>query len=300
MVEYREIGCKSALNRVRGMPFAWSLNPYRGCAHGCHYCFARPTHRFLELGIGDDFAGIVLVKTNLAEVLAGELSRPRWKREQVALGTATDPYQPAEGRYRLTRAALAQLARFRTPVSLLTKNSMIVRDLDVLREVSDRAGLTVCFSIPTVDLEIWRRTEPGTAPPAQRLTALRRLVDAGIHAGVLMAPLLPGLSADRAQVERTVHAAAAHGARFVGSNLLHLGPELRGYFMDFLGSEYPELWEGYRRLYGDKYAPKRYRDRVDARVREIREAAGVPGGGAGGELRRRGAPAVRQLGLPLR
>ena len=297
MVEYREITCKSALNRVRGMPFAWSLNPYRGCAHGCHYCFARPTHRFFELGIGDDFTGIIYVKRNLAEVLAGELSRPGWRREQVALGTATDPYQPAEGRYRLTRAALEQFARFRSPVSLLTKNPLIVRDLDVLRELDARAELSVAFSVPTVDREIWRRTEPGTAPPHQRLAAMRRLADAGINAGVLMAPLLPGLSADRVQVERTVRAAADHGARFVGSGLLNLSPELRAYYFDFLSAEYPALLDGYRRLYGEKYAPKRYRERVSARVLEVQRLAGIP---ERTDPPRAVTPAVRQLGLPLR
>ena len=297
MVEYREITCKSALNRVRGMPFAWSLNPYRGCAHGCHYCFARPTHRFFELGIGDDFTGIIYVKRNLAEVLAGELSRPGWRREQVALGTATDPYQPAEGRYRLTRAALEQFARFRTPVSLLTKNPLIVRDLDVLQDLDARAELSVAFSVPTVDREIWRRTEPGTAPPHQRLAAMRRLADAGINAGVLMAPLLPGLSADRAQVERTVRAAADHGARFVGSGLLNLSAELRDYYFDFLAAEYPSLLDGYRRLYGEKYAPKRYRDRVSERVLELQRLAGIP---ERADPPRAVTPAVRQLGLPLR
>ena len=297
MVEYREITCKSALNRVRGMPFAWSLNPYRGCAHGCHYCFARPTHRFFELGIGDDFTGIIYVKRNLAEVLAGELSRPGWRREQVALGTATDPYQPAEGRYRLTRAALEQFARFRTPVSLLTKNPLIVRDLDVLQDLDARAELSVAFSVPTVDREIWRRTEPGTAPPHQRLAAMRRLADAGINAGVLMAPLLPGLSADRAQVERTVRAAADHGARFVGSGLLNLSAELRDYYFDFLAAEYPSLLDGYRRLYGEKYAPKRYRDRVSERVLELQRLAGIP---ERADRPRAVTPAVRQLGLPLR
>ncbi|PZC45771.1 MAG: DNA repair photolyase [Chloroflexi bacterium] len=296
MVEYREIECKSALNRVRGMPFSWSLNPYRGCAHGCHYCFARPTHRFFDLGIGEDFTGIVYVKRNLAAVLAGELARPKWAREQVALGTATDPYQPAEGRYRLTRAALEQLARFRTPVSLLTKNPMIVRDIDLLQEVEARAGLSVCFSTPTVDEEIWRRTEPGTAPPLQRLAAMRRLVDAGINAGVLMAPLLPGLSADRAQVERTVQAAAEHGACFVGSNVLNLSAELRGYYFGFLRAEYPELLDGYRRLYGEKYAPKRYRERVAARVDELRQEAGIVDRP---QPPRPGPPAARQLGLAL-
>lgn len=297
MVEYREIECKSALNRVRGMPFGWSLNPYRGCAHGCHYCFARPTHRFFELGVGDDFTGIIYVKRNLAPVLAGELSRPGWRRDPVAVGTATDPYQPAEGRYRLTRAALEQFARFRNPVSLLTKNPLIVRDLDVLQEVDARASFSVAFSIPTVDRDIWRRTEPGTAPPMQRLAAMRRLIDAGVHAGVLMAPLLPGLSADRVQVERTVRAAADHGARFVGSNVLHLSPELRGYYFDFLAAEYPALLDGYRRLYGEKYAPQRYRDRVAARVQELKEAACVADRPA---PPRAVTPPVQQLPLPLR
>ena len=198
---YREIECKSALNRVKGMPFRWSLNPYRGCVHGCQYCFARPTHRFLELGIGDDFSGVIAVKTNVVEVLSRELSRPRCAREEVAVGTATDPYQPAEGSDRLTRGALQAFARFGTPVSLLTKGTLIVRDLDVLQELAESADVSVCFSGPTLDREIWRRMEPGTSPPWQRLEPMRRLLDAGVHAGVLMAPLLPGLSANRAEME---------------------------------------------------------------------------------------------------
>ena len=271
---YREITCKSALNRVRGMPFAWSLNPYRGCSHSCHYCFARSTHRYLDLGAGEDFSNILFIKTNLPEVLAAELGRRSWRREQVAVGTATDPYQPLEGRYRLTRRALKLFARARTPISLVTKGTLILRDLDILQDLSERAGATVCFSVPTLDREIWRRTEPGTPPPAQRLAVMERLVDAGIHAGVLMAPLLPGLSANRDQIERTLQAATDHSARFIGSNTLHLGPDVRQHFLAFLKREYPELLTGYLRLYGTKYAPKRYRTGVEERVREAKATLG--------------------------
>ena len=296
-VEYREITCKSALNRVEGMPFRWSLNPYRGCVHGCCYCYARATHRYFDLGAGRDFTGIIFVKVNLPDVLARELSRRTWRREPVAVGTATDPYQPAEGRYRLTRRALELFAWFRTPVSLVTKGTMILRDLDVLQELARRADLTVCMSMPTVDREIWRRTEPGTPPPAQRLRALERLVAAGVHAGVLMAPLLPGLSAAPAQVERAVRAAADHGARFLGANVLHLGPHVREEFFGFLAREYPDLVEGYRRLYPGKYAAGAYRTRVEERVRAARAAAGFAETARGRPVDREAEP--RQLALPL-
>jgi DNA repair photolyase len=274
-VEYRETTCKSALNRVEGMPFKWSLNPYRGCVHSCRYCYARATHRFFDLGVGEDFTSILFVKTNLAEVLASELGRRSWRREQVALGTATDPYQPIEGRYRLTRECLKTLARFRTPVSIVTKGTLVARDLDVLRELTDRAGATVCLSVPTVDEVIWRRTEPGTPPPAQRLRVLERLVAGGIRAGVLMAPLLPGLSARPEQIERTVRAAADHGACFVGTGVLHLGPDIRDYFLDFLEREYPDLIGRYRQMYGTKYAPRQYQTTVEGRVDVAKAIAGI-------------------------
>ncbi|MBI2322297.1 MAG: radical SAM protein [Chloroflexi bacterium] len=294
-VEYREMTCKSALNRVEGMPFRWSLNPFRGCVHGCQFCFALPTHRYLDLGI-DDFSRVIFVKTNLPEVLAAELSRRAWKREQVAIGTATDPYQAAEGRYRLTRRCLELFTRFRTPVSLVTKGTLVLRDLDVLQDLTRRAGATVCFSVPTTDHEIWRRTEPGTPPPEQRLKVMKRLVSAGIRAGVLMAPLLPGLSADPDQIERTVRAAADHGAQFIGSNVVHLGPDVRDYYFAFLEREYPELLAGYRRLYGTKYAPKPYQITVERRVQEAKATAGY-----GEDHHRRVEPPAeeRQLALPI-
>jgi len=196
-----------------------------------HNCFARSTHAYFELGIGDDFSGIIFAKTNVAEVLAVELSRRSWRREQVAIGTATDPYQPAEGMYRLTRGCLEVLSRFRTPASIVTKGTLLLRDLDVLVQLSERAGLTVCHSVPTVDEEIWRRTEPGTPPPHQRLRAMQRLREQRIRAGVLMAPLLPGLSARPEIVERTARAAAEHGACFLGANVLHLGPGVREHYL---------------------------------------------------------------------
>ncbi|HWP29406.1 MAG TPA: radical SAM protein [Chloroflexota bacterium] len=296
--QYTEIHCKTALNRVQGMPFKWSLNPYRGCTHACQYCYARVSHTYFGLNAGEDFETKILVKVNIAEVLRQELARPSWAGEPVALGTATDCYQPAEARYRLTRRCLELFARFRTPISLVTKGTMVLRDLDVLQELTARAGATVYFSVPTVDRELWRRTEPGTPPPEQRLRVMERLVAAGIHAGVLLAPLLPGLSATPAQIEQAVRAAAAHGARFIGAGVLHLGPEVREHFLAFLEREYPTLVEGYRRLYGMRYAPQAYEAQVERRVREAKALAGYQ---AVLPSRREPSAARRplQLALPL-
>jgi DNA repair photolyase len=292
---YYEVPAKQALNRVTGMPFRWSLNPYRGCAHGCHFCYARATHRYFELGVGEDFTRRLFVKINLPELLAWELSRPSWKRETVAVGTATDVYQPAEGRYRLTRRCLEVFAHYRTPVSLVTKGTLILRDQDVLQELAAGPGVTVLFSLPTVDPAIWRRTEVGTPPPAQRLKVMRQLAIAGIRTGVLLAPLLPGLSAAPDQIARTVRAAAAHGACFIGANLLHLDAGIRDYFLSFLEREYPELLDGYRRLYRTTYAPKVYQAQVERRVQAAKTLAGY-----GEERPRRveAPPAPIQLALP--
>ncbi len=266
---------RSALNRVRGMPFKWSLNPYRGCAHGCHYCFARSTHSYFELDADGDFSSVLFAKVNLPEALERDLSRRAWRRELVAIGTATDPYQPLEGSYRLTRAALRLLARYRTPASIVTKGSMMVRDIDVLGELADVAGLTVCHSIPTVDEAIWRRTEPGTPPPRQRLRAMQRLREAGIRAGVLMAPLLPGLSAEPGAMAATARAAAEHGAAFISAIVLHLGPGVREHFMAFLTREYPELAIDYGQLYVGKYAPRVYQNGIHTELRHLRRALGL-------------------------
>lgn len=258
---YQEVTCRSALNRVEGMPFRWTLNPYRGCTHGCHYCFARRYQTQLELGAGDDFSSVVLVKTNFADVLARELSKRAHGGRMIALGTATDPYQPIEGRYRLTRRVLAALVRHPAPIGLITKGTLAVRDTDLLVELSRRTRCTVTFSLPTVDEEAWRALEPGTAHPLQRLRAVRRLRDAGVDAGVLMAPIVPGISSHPAKIERTIEAVVDSGATYVGSMLLHLEGGTRRHFLEFLGREYPQLVAGYGRLYAGKYASASYATR---------------------------------------
>jgi len=272
---YQEVVCRSALNRVQGMPFSWTLNPYRGCTHGCHYCFARRYHVQFEMNTDDEFASVILVKKNFVEVLRRELDRPAWSREQVAFGTATDPYQPIEGHYRLTRRSLEVLARARTPIGLITKGPMIVRDKDVLIELTKAASCTVHMSVPTVDEDAWRTLEPGTAHPLQRLRAVRELTDAGINAGVLMAPIVPGFSSSRSKLERTVKSIADHGARFVGCNVMHLEDGTRTHFMKFIEREFPAMTPRFDRLYAKKYAPDAYRKEVGAMIRVLQERYGL-------------------------
>jgi DNA repair photolyase len=272
---YREIRCRSALNRVRGMPFKWTLNPYRGCTHACHYCFARRYQSQLELDADDQFASLIFVKVNFVDRLRAELDRPAWVREQVALGTATDPYQPIEGAYQLTRGALECLARAATPVGIVTKGPMVVRDRDVLLDLASRAECRVYLSVPTVDEDAWRRLEPGTAHPLQRLRAVRTLVDAGIEAGVLMAPIVPGLTSQPAKLERTIQAIADSGARHVGSMVMHLEDGARDHFMRFLAREFPDLVERYGHLYAGKYTPRAYQERVQAVVGMLKARYGL-------------------------
>src|SRR5438046_2322994 len=205
--EYREEPCRSALNRVKGMRFKWSLNPYMGCVHRCTFCYVRAFERRADRPSDDRYGASIRVKTNVAEGLRRELARPSWRRETVAIGAATDPYQPAEGRYRLTRAFLEALGEAANPFSLITRGPMIVRDVDVLADAARRADVSVTFSIPTLDPEIWRRTEPGTAPPRQRLRALSQLVDAGIRTSVGLAPILPGISDKPELLEEVVRSA---------------------------------------------------------------------------------------------
>jgi DNA repair photolyase len=256
------------------MPFNWTLNPYRGCTHGCHYCFARRYHTQFELNAGDEFATVILVKANFARVLARELDRPTWQREEVAFGTATDPYQPIEGHYRLTRQSLVALARSRTPVGLVTKGPMVVRDRDVLLDVARQSSCSVCVSVPTVDEDAWRALEPGTAHPLQRLRAVRELVDAGIHAGVLMAPIVPGFTTQPSKLERTVKAIADHGARFIGSRVLYLKDGTRTHFMEFLSREFPDLRARYDALYAGAYASNDYTKRVQGLVAMLKSRYG--------------------------
>jgi DNA repair photolyase len=257
------------------MPFNWTLNPYRGCTHGCQYCFARRYHVQFEMNSDDEFASVILVKHNVVEVLARELDRPAWGREHVAVGTATDPYQPIEGHYKLTRRSIEALTHGRTPIGLVTKGPMVVRDIDVLQEQTRAAGCTIYMSVPTVDDEAWRILEPGTAHPLQRLRAVRALVDAGVNAGVLMAPIVPGFSSSRSKLERTVKAIADHGARFVGCNVMYLQDGTRSHFMNFIEREFPAMRPKFERLYARKYPPDAYRKEIQGMVRVLQDRYGL-------------------------
>jgi len=272
---YQEVTCRSALNPVKGMPFEWTLNPYRGCTHGCHYCFARRYHAQFEMDSGDEFASVILVKQNIVAVLARELDRPSWQRDYVAFGTATDPYQPIEGHYKLSRALIETLTRGRTPFGLITKGPMVVRDVDVLREHGRTLRNTVYMSVPTVDEDAWRQLEPGTAHPLQRLRAVRALVDAGVNAGVLMAPIVPGFSTARHKLERTIKAIADHGARFVGCNVMYLQDGTRDHFMGFIDREFPAMRPRFDKLYVKKYPPEAYRKEVQSMVRALQDRYGL-------------------------
>jgi DNA repair photolyase len=259
---YQEVVCRSALNPVKGMPFDWTLNPYRGCTHGCHYCYARRYQTQFELGSGDEFASIIFVKTNFVEVLRRQLQKPSWTGEYVAVGTATDCYQPIEGHYKLTRRTLEALAEAANPAGVVTKGPMVVRDIDVLQELDRRAGCTVYISVPTVDEHAWEQLEPGTAHPLKRLRAVRELNEAGVRCGVLMNPIVPGISSKPSILERTVKAIADSGASFVGCNVMFLEGGTRDHFMRWLGDAYPEMVDGYQQLYARKYAPSSYRKEV--------------------------------------
>jgi DNA repair photolyase len=251
-VEYREEPCKSALNPVKGMGFKWSLNPYMGCVHRCTFCYVRHFERRSDRPSDDRYGTSIRVKTNVAEVLRRELARPSWEHEHVAIGAATDPYQPAEGRYKLTRACLEVLRDAANPFSIITRGPMIVRDLDVLVEAARRAGVAVTFSIPTLDEEVWRRTEPSTAHPRQRLRAITRLVEAGIDARVGMAPILPGISDRPEQLREVVQAARAAGATGIWANLLFLRPGTREHFLTHLAEDWPEQLPAYEELYAGR------------------------------------------------
>jgi len=275
-VEYREEPCKSALNRVTGMPFSWSLNPYMGCAHRCTFCYVRAFELRADRPFDDRYGRAIRVKTNVAEVLRNELSHPRWKREPVAIGAATDPYQPAEGRYRLTRGCLVELSHARNPFSLITRGPMILRDLDVLQEAAGRADVSINFSIPTLDENVWRTTEPGTAPPRQRLRALKRLVDAGLKVGVGMAPILPGISDRPEQLAEVVRAAREAGATHLWGNVLYLKPGTREHFLEALARDWPEQLERYEHLYGRRaYLAKKDAAPVRELIAELRRKHGI-------------------------
>ena len=294
--EYREQPCRTALNAVRGMAFKWSLNPYMGCVHRCTFCYVRAFERRADRPSDDRYGRTIRVKVNVVEVLAGELARSTWRGETVAVGAATDPYQPAEGRYRLTRGCIEVFAAARNPFNLITRGPLIVRDVDVLTEAARRAEVSVNFSIPTLDEEVWRQTEPGTAHPRQRLRALKTLVDAGVKAGVGMAPILPGLSDRPGQLAEVVKAAREAGATHLWANLLFLRPGTREHFLEQLARDWPEELERYERLYdGRRYLGADERRPLAETVDALRRRHGVADRR---RIRLEPPPEPEQLALP--
>ena len=269
-ITFYEVEAKSILNRVpaaSGMPFEWTINVYRGCSHSCLYCFARPSHTYLNFDAGRDFERKIVVKVNAPEVLRRELRKKSWTGAHVAMGTNTDPYQRCEGRYRLTRGVLEVLRDYANPCSVLTKSPLLLRDLDLFVELAETAGFSANLSIGTLDEEVWRRSEPGTPHPRARMAAVKQLVAAGIPCGILMAPILPGISDSPGQLREVVRAAADAGASHLTPITLHLRPGVKEEFLPWLEETYPELVPDYRRLYRGSNAPRPVREAIGARVR---------------------------------
>jgi DNA repair photolyase len=265
-MRFYEVRARSVLNRVperSRMPFRWTINPYRGCSHGCAYCFARPTHTYLGFDAGRDFEREIVVKVNAPEVLRTELVRPSWKREHVAMGTNTDPYQWVEGRYRLMEGIWEALRDARNPCSVLTKSPLLLRDLPLMLEIARRTTISASLSIPTLDERAWRATEPHTPNPRARLEAVAELNRAGIPTGVLIAPLMPGINDAPRQLEPLLRGALDANATHVGGLALHLRPGVKDVFMDWLRSSRPDLLERYEALYRrGAYAPAEERKRL--------------------------------------
>jgi len=296
-MRFYEVRARSILNRVperSRMPFRWTINPYRGCSHACNFCYARPTHAYLGFDAGRDFEREIVVKVNAPERLRVELARGSWKREHVALGTNTDPYQWVEGRYRLMEGIWEALRDARNPCSVLTKSPLLLRDLPLMLQIAERAGFSACLSIPTLDEKAWRATEPHTPSPRARLEAVAELNRAGIPTGVLIAPLMPGINDAPHQVEPLLERAAAAGASSIGGVALHLRREVRQVFMDWLRSQRPDLVPRYEQLYSHgAYAPREERARLSRMVRW----RGTPAGFSSIEPSLR--PTEEQLSTPV-
>ncbi|HEX6945973.1 MAG TPA: radical SAM protein [Acidimicrobiia bacterium] len=279
---FHEVEAQTILNRVDApnLPFGWTINPYRGCSHACVYCFARPTHEYLGLGIGREFETEIVVKINAVELTRAETAPGRWAGEHIAMGTNTDPYQPAEGKYRLTRGILEVLVERRNPFGMLTKSTLALRDLDLFVEASRHTEVSVSFSIGTLDPEVWRETEPGTPHPMRRVEAIAKLSEAGVRTGVLIAPIIPGLSDHPDQVAAVEAACREAGAGSISTIKLHLRPGVKEHFMGWLGDTHPELVARYEALYRNRA----YLSRGTSRRRPPRE---------------RNKPAAFQPSLPL-
>jgi len=275
-VEYREEACRSALNRVQGMGFDWSLNPYMGCAHRCTFCYVRGFEKRADRPSDDRYGTSIRVKVNVADALRAELMRPTWKREYVLVGAATDPYQPVEGRYRLTRGCIRAFAEFKTPFGIITRGPLVVRDLDVLQEASRRARVDVSLSVPTLDDRIWRATEPGTSHPRARLKAIQTLSEGGIRVKLAMAPILPGLSDDPAKMMEVVRAARDAGATEIWHTVLNLRPGTKEHFFEHLAKEWPEELERYQKLYaGRGYLPEKETSPISRKIGELKREVGI-------------------------
>lgn len=297
---FYEVRARSVVNKVPGgsrMPFEWTVNPYRGCSHACVYCFARRTHEYLDLGTGIDFDSKIVVKVNAPELVRRELTSPRWAGAHIAMGTNVDPYQRVEGRYRLMPGILEALRDARNPFSILTKGTLVLRDLDLLRQAAEITDVSVNVSVGCIDQTLWRQVEPGTPAPRARLGVCRTLTDAGIGCGVLMAPILPCLSDSPSQLEATVRAIAEAGARHVTPIVLHLRPGAREWYFAWLEREHPELVARYRELYGrGSYAPKAYQGSVCSQVAELARRYGVGGRARGRSGQRRARRAAARTG----
>jgi len=304
---FHEVRARSALNAVPGdsaMPFPYTINPYRGCSHSCRYCFARRTHEWLEFDSGRDFDTQVVVKTNLTDVLRKELARPSWQREHVALGTNTDPYQRAEGRYRLMPGVIRALADSGTPFSILTKGTLLRRDVPILVQAAEQVPLGLGVSMAIWDDDLHRSLEPGAPSPRARLDVVRALVDAGLPCGVFLAPVLPGLTDDDASLDSAIGAIAAAGATGVTVIPLHLRPGAREWFTSWLAAEHPHLVPRYERLYArGAYVPAEYRTWLSLRVAALLARHGLDrrSGGAArqaDEAVATGVPGDEEVGFP--
>src|SRR4051794_12639196 len=271
-LEFLHVNARRIINEVPAashMPFRFTINAYRGCSHSCRYCFARPTHDYLGLNIGSDFDSKIVVKVNAVERLRAELAAKRWAGHHIAMGTNTDPYQRCEGKYHLTRGIVQALGEAANPFSILTKSTLILRDLELLVAAAQRTTVRVNFSIGTLDEQVWKLTEPGTPPPRRRVEAVRKLNDAGIPCGVLVAPVLPELSDGLDQLNEVVDAVVDAGAVSVSAIGLRLRPGVKEHFMGWLGGARPDLVAGYEQRFHRSYQPKKDQDALAAAVRRM-------------------------------
>ncbi|MEU3365541.1 Rv2578c family radical SAM protein [Streptomyces pseudogriseolus] len=302
-ITFHEIRARSVVNRVPGasrMPFEWTVNPYRGCTHACVYCFARKTHGYLDLDTGLGFDSQIVVKVNAPELLRHRLASRSWRGEHIAMGTNVDCYQRAEGRYRLMPGIIEALRDHANPFSILTKGTLILRDLPLLRQAADVTDVGISVSVGFTDEELWRTVEPGTPAPERRLDVVRAFTDAGIGCGVLMAPVIPFLGDRPEQLRATVRAVAASGATSVTPLVLHLRPGAREWFMSWLARHHPHLVARYERLYAEgAYAPRWYQRRITRQVHDLAREYGI-GPARAGAPRRVPAPAPEEpeAGLP--